>query len=69
MIRFKATGNAPILKQNVFKVSASSQFQVVIGFLRRQLGFKPSDPLVSAHSPRLPIDEPSLAKLVLVLIL
>ncbi|GAA5847950.1 hypothetical protein JCM5353_007266 [Sporobolomyces roseus] len=45
MIRFKATGNAPILKQTVFKVSASSQFQVVIGFLRRQLGFKPSDPL------------------------
>ncbi|GAA5883855.1 hypothetical protein JCM16303_007416 [Sporobolomyces ruberrimus] len=45
IVRFKATGNAPIMKQNLFKITASHKFQAVHGFLRSQLQLKPSDPL------------------------
>ncbi|GAA6061167.1 hypothetical protein JCM10212_005753 [Sporobolomyces blumeae] len=45
VVRFKGTGNAPIMKQNLYKISASHKFQAVIAFLRTQLNFKPSDPL------------------------
>ena len=34
------------MKNNVFKVTAGNKFQAVITFLRSQLGFKPTDPLV-----------------------
>ncbi|KAF9415132.1 hypothetical protein BGZ94_000185 [Podila epigama] len=55
LVRFKAIGNAPILKQNTFKITASHKFMVVIQFLRRELGYQPSDPLFlyvnSAFSP------------------
>ncbi|CAG8521603.1 12605_t:CDS:2 [Dentiscutata heterogama] len=48
-------GNAPILKQPFFKITASNKFQVVIQFLRNQLNYKVSDPLFlyvnSAFSP------------------
>ncbi|CAG8593680.1 6105_t:CDS:2 [Scutellospora calospora] len=48
-------GNAPILKQPFFKITASNKFQVVIQFLRTQLNYKASDPLFlyvnSAFSP------------------
>jgi ubiquitin-like protein ATG12 len=46
VVRFKAVGNAPIMKQNFFKITASNRFQAVVQFLRKELGWKPSDPLV-----------------------
>lgn len=46
VVRFKATGNAPIMKQNFYKISSSNQFRTVIAFLRKELGWKPSDSLV-----------------------
>ncbi|TKA54209.1 hypothetical protein B0A53_03586 [Rhodotorula sp. CCFEE 5036] len=45
VVRFKATGNAPIMKQNFYKITASNQFRTVTAFLRKELGWKPSDPL------------------------
>lgn len=47
IVRFKATGNAPIMKQNFYKITASNKFQAVIAFLRKELGWKASDGLVS----------------------
>jgi ubiquitin-like protein ATG12 len=49
VVRFKAVGNAPIMKQNFYKITASNRFQAVIQFLRKELGWKPGDPLVSYH--------------------
>ena len=46
IVRFRAIGNAPILKQNLYKINASNKFQAVIQFLRRELNYKASDPLV-----------------------
>jgi len=34
------------MKQNFFKITASNRFQAVVQFLRKELGWKPSDPLV-----------------------
>ncbi|KAG9218945.1 hypothetical protein CCMSSC00406_0000941 [Pleurotus cornucopiae] len=51
-IRFKAVGNAPIMKENMYKITASSRFQAVIQFLRKQLGWKTGTPLVSRCAPR-----------------
>ncbi|KAG0099004.1 hypothetical protein BGZ93_009617 [Podila epicladia] len=55
VVFFQAIGNAPILKQKHFKITASHKFMVVIQFLRRELGYQPSDPLFlyvnSAFSP------------------
>lgn len=45
-MRFKAVGNAPIMKQNLYKITASNRFQAVIQFLRKELGWKATDPLV-----------------------
>ena len=42
-IRFQAVGSAPILRQKVFKVSASQKFETVVNFLRRKLECGPSD--------------------------
>jgi ubiquitin-like protein ATG12 len=47
VVRFKAVGNAPIMKQNFYKITASNRFQAVIQFLRKELAWKPGDPLVS----------------------
>lgn len=47
IVRFKAVGNAPIMKQNFYKITASNRFQAVIQFLRKELGWKQGDPLVS----------------------
>jgi hypothetical protein len=33
VVRFKATGNAPIMKQNFYKITASNQFRTVTAFL------------------------------------
>jgi hypothetical protein len=46
MVLFKAVGNAPIMKKNVYTITASNRFQAVIQFLRKQLGWKAGDPLV-----------------------
>ena len=48
VVRFKAVGNAPIMKQNFYKITASNRFQAVIQFLRKELGWKQGDPLVSS---------------------
>jgi ubiquitin-like protein ATG12 len=45
VIFFKHTGNAPELKQKKFKLTATTTFQTVIDFLRKQLKFGASDPL------------------------
>ncbi|GAA6035793.1 hypothetical protein JCM8097_005705 [Rhodosporidiobolus ruineniae] len=45
VVRFKATGNAPIMKQNFYKIAASNRFERVIAFLRKELGWKQSDSL------------------------
>ncbi|KAF9175792.1 hypothetical protein BGX21_003952 [Mortierella sp. AD011] len=54
-VRFQAIGNAPILKQKVYTITASNKFMAVIQFLRKQLDYKHSDPLFlyvnSAFSP------------------
>ncbi|KAF5391224.1 hypothetical protein D9757_003052 [Collybiopsis confluens] len=47
IVRFKAVGNAPIMKQNFFKITSSNRFQAVIQFLRKELGYKGSEPLAS----------------------
>ncbi|KAJ7595688.1 autophagy protein 12 [Mycena floridula] len=45
IVRFKAVGNAPIMKQNFFKITASNRFQAVIQFLRKELAWKQGEPL------------------------
>lgn len=52
VVRFKAVGNAPIMKQNFFRVTVSNHFQAVIQFLRKELGWKAGEPLVSIASLR-----------------
>ncbi|KAJ1922651.1 Ubiquitin-like protein [Tieghemiomyces parasiticus] len=55
VIRFRAIGNAPILKRSFFKITSANKFQLVIQFLRRELNYKAADPLFvyisSAFSP------------------
>ncbi|KAI8083131.1 ubiquitin-like autophagy protein Apg12-domain-containing protein [Halteromyces radiatus] len=55
IVRFAAIGNAPILKQSYYKITASNKFQTVIQFLRKELKYHGSDPLFlyinSAFSP------------------
>lgn len=45
VIRLKATGNAPILKQQVFKLSSKNLFQKVVLFIRKALDLSDSDSL------------------------
>jgi ubiquitin-like protein ATG12 len=46
IVRFKGVGNAPIMKQNMYKISALNRFQAVIQFLRKELGWPAGEPLV-----------------------
>lgn len=46
IVRFKAVGNAPIMKQNFYKITSSNRFQAVIQFLRKELGWQAGEPLV-----------------------
>lgn len=39
-VRFKAVGSAPILKQQVYKISATQRFEAVVLFLRKVLKVK-----------------------------
>ncbi|KAG2209955.1 hypothetical protein INT47_003390 [Mucor saturninus] len=45
VVVFQAIGNAPILKQKVYKLTASYKFQTVIQFLRKELRYQGADPL------------------------
>ena len=45
VVRFKAVGNAPIMKQNFYKITSSNRFQAVIHFLRKELGWTAGEPL------------------------
>lgn len=47
IVRFKAIGNAPLLKQTKFKITSTESFQTIMDFLRRQLKFQPHESLVS----------------------
>ncbi|KAF9209697.1 hypothetical protein BGZ49_002128 [Haplosporangium sp. Z 27] len=40
-----AIGNAPILKQKMYKITASNKFMAVITFLRKEINYGDSDPL------------------------
>lgn len=46
VIFLRATGNAPILKQNKFKISSAQQFISIQEFVRKQLLLQERDPLV-----------------------
>jgi ubiquitin-like protein ATG12 len=59
VVRFKSIGAAPVMKNNVFKVTAGNKFQAVVVFLRNQLGLKVSDPLVSAGGSPAAVSPPS----------
>ena len=48
VVRFKGVGNAPIMKQNMYKITATNRFQAVIQFLRKELGWQSGEPLVSS---------------------
>lgn len=52
VVRFKAIGNAPIMKNNYFRITAFNRFQAVIQFLRKELGWKQGDALVRAKGGR-----------------
>eukprot|EP00299_Pterocystis_sp_00344_P006357 c1817_g1_i1.p1 GENE.c1817_g1_i1~~c1817_g1_i1.p1 ORF type:complete len:132 (+),score=29.53 c1817_g1_i1:27-422(+) len=45
VVLFEPAGNAPKLKQTLFKMNADGAFQTIIEFLRRQLRCKPTDSL------------------------
>ena len=47
--RFKAVGNAPIMKQNLYQINSTYRFQAVIQFLRKELGWPAGDALVRAR--------------------
>lgn len=46
VILLRAAGNAPILKQNKFKVSSGQLFVAIQEFVRKQLLLQERDPLV-----------------------
>jgi ubiquitin-like protein ATG12 len=58
-VRFKAIGQTPVLRQQVYQISAGQRFEVVANFLRNRLRFQTADSLFlyvnSAFSP--PMDE------------
>jgi ubiquitin-like protein ATG12 len=43
IVRFTAIGNAPALRQQVCKISASQKFEAVVAYLRRVLRVKDTD--------------------------
>ena len=42
-VRFQPLPSAPILKNRVFKISASQKFETVVNFLRKKLNCKETD--------------------------
>ncbi|KAG0303116.1 hypothetical protein BGZ98_006985 [Dissophora globulifera] len=55
VVRFKGVGGVPVMKNNLFKITGNRKFSAVIQFLRKEINYKNSDPLVfyvnSAFSP------------------
>jgi len=45
VMRFRGVGNAPIMRQNMYKITATNQFQAVIQFLRKELGWQSGEAL------------------------
>jgi len=45
VIQFRATGNAPILKQQFFKINANYKFQAIVDFVKKQLQLGPTESL------------------------
>eukprot|EP01091_Cochliopodium_minus_P016322 TRINITY_DN6079_c0_g1_i1.p1 TRINITY_DN6079_c0_g1~~TRINITY_DN6079_c0_g1_i1.p1 ORF type:complete len:103 (+),score=23.72 TRINITY_DN6079_c0_g1_i1:27-335(+) len=45
VVSFKASGNAPQMKQKKFKLSVTHDFRKIITFVRSQLKFEPNDSL------------------------
>ena len=46
IVNFKAVGAAPLLKQTKFRVSSEQTVSALYDFLRRQLNYTGTDPLV-----------------------
>ncbi|KAF5315248.1 hypothetical protein D9619_007509 [Psilocybe cf. subviscida] len=46
VVRFKGVGNAPVMRQNMYKITATNRFQAVIQFLRKELGWQNGEPLM-----------------------
>ncbi|VDB96686.1 unnamed protein product [Peniophora sp. CBMAI 1063] len=44
-ILFKAIGNAPVMLNNEYKITASNPFQAIVIFLRKHIGWRAGDPL------------------------
>lgn len=42
VIRFKAIGSAPIMKQPFYKITASHKYSAVISFLKKELSWDPA---------------------------
>ena len=51
VVRLKATGNAPILKQSIFKISSTYTFEKVIAFLTKELQQQPFCYINSSFAP------------------
>ncbi|RDW81460.1 ubiquitin-like protein ATG12 [Aspergillus mulundensis] len=45
-VRFQPLASAPILKNRVFKISASQKFETVVNFLRKKLNCKDADSVI-----------------------
>ncbi|KAL4978803.1 ubiquitin-like protein ATG12 [Aspergillus desertorum] len=45
-VRFQPLASAPILKNRVFKISASQKFETVVNFLRKKLNCKDTDSVI-----------------------
>lgn len=45
VVRLRATGSAPILRQSVFKIAGTQKLQTVAAFLRKELGHGPDEQL------------------------
>lgn len=43
------------MKQNFYKITSSNRFQAVIQFLRKELAWQPTEPLVSATAVAMPM--------------
>lgn len=65
VVRFRSIGNAPILKKSVYKISSAQRFQALTVFLRKELGYKGSEPLfVYVNSAFLPAPDETVSNLV-----
>ncbi|KAJ9081320.1 Ubiquitin-like protein [Entomophthora muscae] len=45
IVRFRAVGNAPIMKRNHYNIKTTFKFRALTNFLRKELGYKSSESL------------------------